>query len=172
MTAMPVLIPLTRPVLLAVAVAGALLVHVTVRPVSVPPAAFFRVTDICFVAPTATLALAGLSVTEATGAAVTVIAALPLAPPLVAVIVALPAATPETRPAADTVATAVLLDVHVNDGPLIAVPDESAAVAVSCDVRPVPTLAVAGVTVTAATVAGGGLVSGPVATVRLSTHMY
>src|SRR5690349_24531768 len=86
MTAMPVLIPLTRPVLLTVAVAGALLVHVTVRPVSVPPAAFFRVTDICFFVPTSSFALTRLGVTEATESAVTGIAELSPAPPHLALI--------------------------------------------------------------------------------------
>jgi hypothetical protein len=52
------------------------------------------------------------------GMAVTVIAAVPLTPSLVAVMVADPAACAVTSPAGDTVAAAVLLDVHVTRRPV------------------------------------------------------
>jgi len=83
------------------------------------------------VAPTVKLAVAGLTVTEATGTLVTVMAAVPLCPSLVAVIVAEPVATPVTNPFAETVATAALLVPHVTTRPLRAVPFASFGVAVN-----------------------------------------
>src|SRR5436190_2039755 len=105
----------------------------------------------CIVFPAVTLAVAGETVTEATAAgagAVTVMAAVPLFPPLLAVIVAEPAATPVTSPLADTVATPVLLLVQVTDCPARVLPAASFTTAASCVVAPVVTLAVAGFTVT------------------------
>src|SRR6266550_2087325 len=61
--------PFTSPLLLTVAILVLLLAHVTVRPVSAVPAESFGVAVSCAVAPTDTLGAAGLSVTEATGAA-------------------------------------------------------------------------------------------------------
>jgi len=78
-----------------------------------------------------TVAAAGLTVTEATGTFVTVMAAVPLCPSLVALMVAEPAATPVTRPLTDTVATAALLVAHVTARPVRAVPVESSGVAVN-----------------------------------------
>jgi len=83
------------------------------------------------VAPTVRLAVAGLTVTEATGTLVTVMADVPLCPSLVAVIVAEPAATPVTKPLAETVATAALLVAQVTVRPLRAVPFASFGVAVN-----------------------------------------
>ena len=71
------------------------------------------------------LADAGLTVTEATGTIVTMMAAVPLLPSLVAVIVAEPAATAETRPVALTDATAVLLLDQVRTRPVSVLPAES-----------------------------------------------
>jgi hypothetical protein len=65
----------TRPVPLTVATVGALLAHVTVRPVSVAPAASSRVTVSCCVAPVVRLALAGVTATVATGAGAAPLAA-------------------------------------------------------------------------------------------------
>ena len=81
--------------------------------------------------PIVTVAVAGLTVTEATGTLVTVRADVPLCPSLVAAIVAEPAATPVTRPLTDTVATAALLVAHVTARPVRAVPLESSGVAVN-----------------------------------------
>src|SRR6266480_3066989 len=75
------------------------------------------------------LAVAGLTVTEATGTLVTVMADVPLCPSLVAVIVAEPAATLVTSPLAETVATAALLVAQVTVRPLRAVPFASFGVA-------------------------------------------
>ena len=97
------------------------------------------------------LAVAGLTVTEATGTLVTVMADVPLCPSLVAVIVAEPAATLVTSPLAETVATAALLVAQVTVRPLRAVPFASFGVAVNCVVAPTVRLAVAGLTVTDAT---------------------
>ena len=81
--------------------------------------------------PIVTVAVAGLTVTEATGTLVTVTVAVPLCPSLVAVIVAEPAATPVTDPLAETVATAPLLVAQVTTRPLRAVPFASFGVAVN-----------------------------------------
>ena len=100
---------------------------------------------------TAMVTVAGLTVTVATGAAVTVTADVPLFPSLVAVIVVEPTATPVTTPVADTDATAAVLEVHVTTRPVRMVPVASFVVAVNCFVAPTATLAVAGATVTVAT---------------------
>ena len=82
---------------------------------------------------------------------VTVTAAVPCTVSLVAEIVAVPPAIPVTRPLADTVAAAELLDAQVMVRPDSAAPVLSLRVAVSCCVLPTVTLAVAGVSVTDAT---------------------
>src|SRR5207247_11080304 len=94
------------------------------------------------------LADAGVTVTDATGTGVTVMADAPLFPSLVAVIVAVPAVFPVTSPLALTVATAVLLLAQVTVRPLSGFPFASFGVAVSCIVWPTCTDAVAGLTVT------------------------
>ena len=78
--------------------------------------------------------MAGLTVTEATGTFVAVIAAVPFFPSLVAVIVADPPAFAVTSPLALTVAIVVLLLVQVTVRPDSALPAESFGVAVSCTV--------------------------------------
>jgi len=158
--AVPAVTPVTSPVPDTVATPGALLAHVTVRPVSTFAAASFVVAVNCTVCPTTTAAGVGVTVTDATGV-VTVIAAVPVFPSLVAVIVAVPAAAPVTRPAAFTVATVVLLLVHVTVRPVSTFPAASFVVAVSCTVAPTATAAGAGVTVTDATGVGGVVVSLP-----------
>src|SRR5438309_1797030 len=136
---------------LFVAAAGLLDAHVTTRPVSAAPLASFGVAVSCAVCPPCRLAVAGLTVTDATGTLATVIAAVPLFPSLVAVTVAAPAATPVTNPLPLTVAAAGLLDAHVTTRPVSAAPLASFGVAVSCAVCPPCRLAVAGLTVTDAT---------------------
>jgi len=132
--AVPATTPLTRPLPFTVATDVLLLDHVTTRPVRGLPLASFGVAVSCTVWPAATLAVAGLTVTDATGTLVTVIAAVPVFPSLVAVIVADPAAPPVTRPLAFTLATAVLLLDQVTTRPVSAVPLASFGVAVSCTV--------------------------------------
>src|SRR6059058_1230702 len=138
------------PSLVAVTVAVPALTPATRRPVSTFPAASFVVAASCTVLLTATLADAGVTVTDATGA-VTVMAADPVLPSLVAVTVAVPALTPVTSPVADTVATVGVPEVHVTTRPVSTFPAASFIVAASCTVPLTPTLADAGATVTDAT---------------------
>ncbi len=128
----PAVTPVTRPPLLTVATAVLLLAQVTTRPVSVLPAASLVTAESCWVEPVLMLAVAGLTVTEATGTIVTVMAAVPLLPSLVAVIVAEPAATPVTRPVPLTVATPVLLLAHATTRPVSVAPAASFVTADSC----------------------------------------
>jgi hypothetical protein len=65
-TGPPAAMPVTSPVDETVAIAP-LLVHVTSRPVSTFPAASVVVAVSCTVAPTTTIAVAGVTVTDATG---------------------------------------------------------------------------------------------------------
>ena len=114
----PTATPVTRPLADTVASAAFELVHVTARPVSTFPTASLGVALSCVVAPTNTVAVAGLTVTDATGTVDTETAAVPLCPSLVAVIVAAPTTTPVTKPLAETVATALLLVVQVTVRPV------------------------------------------------------
>src|SRR3989442_10277521 len=67
MVAVPAPTPLTSPLPLTVATDALLVAHVTARPSSGVPLASFGVAVSCAVAPTCTLAVAGLTATEATG---------------------------------------------------------------------------------------------------------
>jgi hypothetical protein len=149
--AAPAATPVTRPLPVTVATDALLVVQVTTRPDSGLPPASFGVAVSCVVCPICTLAVAGLTVTEATGTVVTVIADPPACPSLVAVIVALPVATLLTRPLPFTVATAAFVVAHVTIRPLNGLPSASFGVAVSCTDCPTAMLAVAGVTATDAT---------------------
>src|SRR5436190_126322 len=113
----PATTPVTSPLALTVATAVLLLDHVIVRPVSAFPLASFGVAVSCTVLPSFTLAVAGVTLTDATGTLVTVMPEVPLCPSLVAVIVADPAAPPVTRPLLLTDATAPLLLDHVTVRP-------------------------------------------------------
>jgi hypothetical protein len=93
----------------------------------------------------------GATVTVATGAGVTVTADVADLPSLVAVIVAVPGATPVTTPAPDTVAAAVLLEVHATVRSVTTVPFTSLTVATRVVVFPAMMLAVVGATATLAT---------------------
>src|SRR5207249_1310225 len=146
----PATSPVTSPLPFTLATAAALLAHVTTRPDSAFPLASFGVAASCTVPPTATLADAGVTVTDAT-TAFTVTAADPVFPSLAAVTVAVPALTPVTRPVADTVATLGVPEVHVTTRPVSTFPAASFIVAASCTVPLTPTLADAGATVTDAT---------------------
>src|SRR5438128_1689581 len=113
--AVPPATPVASPLPLTVAAAVLLLAHVTVRPVSVFPAASLVTAASCAVPPTERVADAGLTVTDATGTFVTVTAAVPL-----------------TRPLPLTVATAVLLLAHVTVRPVSVFPAASLVTAVNC----------------------------------------
>src|SRR5712692_2202845 len=151
MIAVPTAMAATSPVPSTVATPALLLVHVTVRPVKTFPFASFGVAVSCAVCPISILAVAGLTVTEATGTLLTVTVAVPLRPSLVAVIVAPPATTPVTSPLPFTVATVPLLLDHMIERPFNGLPFESLAAAANCTVWPRVTLADAGLTVTDAT---------------------
>src|SRR5438552_2073523 len=120
-------------------------------PLTSPFASTVVTADNCCVPPTAIVADAGLTVTDATGTTATVMAALPLLPSLVAVIVAVPAARPVTSPLVLTVATAALLLVQVTTRPVRVLPAASFVTADSCCVVPTQMLAEAGLTATDAT---------------------
>src|SRR5260221_13759013 len=81
-TGPPAALPVTRPFASTVARVALLVAHVTVRPVSAFPAASFGVAVSCSVVPTVTLAGAGVTSTEATGAGVRVGLDAPLLPSL------------------------------------------------------------------------------------------
>src|SRR5207244_1010391 len=148
--AVPPATPIASPLPLTVA-AVLLLAHVTVRPVSVFPAASLVTAASCAVPPTERVADAGLTVTDATGTFVTATTAVPLIVPPVPVIAAARAATPVARPLALTVATALLLLAHVTVRPVSVFPAASLVTAVNCWVAPTWRLADPGLTVTDAT---------------------
>src|SRR6266568_3300026 len=149
--AAPVATAVTSPVEFTLAVAVLLLDQLMVRPESGLPFASFGVAVSCTVCPTCTLADAGATATDATGALLTVMLALPLWPSLVAVMVAEPVATAVTSPLELTVATAPFELVHATLRPVSGVPFASFGIAVSCTVPPVGRLVAAGVTATDAT---------------------
>ena len=105
--------------------------QLTVRPVNTLLFASFVVAVSCWVAPTIIGVVGAETVTEATGAGVTVSGAEPFWPSLVATMLADPAATGVTRPVEDTVATAELLELQSTTRPVSARPLESSNVAVA-----------------------------------------
>src|SRR5436190_956584 len=174
-TGPPAALPVTNPLPSTVAVLELLVAHVTVRPVSVSPLASFVVAANCTVALTAIVAVAGATVTEATGTGMTVmlavllfpslVAVMVIGPPtfcavtspfasLVAVIVTVPTPVPVTRPFASTVAMFPFAVDHVTLRPVSGLPFASFGVAVSCAVPPMTMLAVGGETSTVATGTG------------------
>src|SRR5690348_5670582 len=76
----PTAMPLTSPPPLTVATPRVLLDQVTTRPLSGLPAESFGVATSCAVCPIGTLAVAGLTVTDATGTLVVVTAAVAMTP--------------------------------------------------------------------------------------------
>ncbi len=120
--------------------------------------------------PVTLATLRSVTVPGAVTAGVTVIAALPVIPPLVALIVADPAVAPVVNPLPVTFATAGSLDVQATACPVTSLPAASVSVAVSCETPPSAMLVDEGLTVMEATEPLGESAKGPVATVRLSTH--
>src|SRR5207302_654683 len=94
----PAAFAVTNPLPLTVATAVLPLAHVTTRPDRALPLASLGVAVSCAVCPTCTPADAGVTATEATGTAVTVMDDVPLCPSLVAVMVADPVAIAVTNP--------------------------------------------------------------------------
>src|SRR5207245_2647052 len=151
MVAVPAATPVTSPLPFTRATAVLSLDQVTTRPLSGFPLASCGVAVSCTVEPCCTVAGEGVTVTEATGTAVTVTTDVPLLPSDVAVIVADPTATAVTSPLPSTVATEVLSLAHVITRPDNGLPLASFGVAVSCSVSPTCTPAGDGVTATEAT---------------------
>jgi hypothetical protein len=147
----PAATPVTTPLDETVAIPVLELDHVTARPVRTLLFASRVVAVSCAVCPTVTLAVAGVTLTDATGTTETATVAVPLFPSLVAVIVAEPAATPVTTPLVETVAMPVLELVHVTVRPVSTLLFASRVVAVSCTDCPTLTLGVVGATLTDAT---------------------
>src|SRR6266487_398877 len=149
--AVPALTAVTSPLALTVATDAESDDQVIVRPLNVRPAESLSVAVSCAVPPTWSVTVDGLTVTEATGARVTVIVAVLLFPSLVARIVAVPALSPVTSPLEFTVATAAESEDQVIVRPVSAFPAESRGVAVSRRVSPTWIPAELGATVTDAT---------------------
>jgi hypothetical protein len=105
------------------------------------------------------VAVAGDTVTDATGARVTVTVAVPVLPSLVAVMVAEPALTAVTRPLELTEAIPPLELVHVMVRPVRMLLFASRVTADSCTVPPTVRLGAVGDTVTVATGTGAGAVT-------------
>ena len=106
--------------------------QVIVRPVKMLLFASRVVAVSCWVVPRIIGVVGAETVTLATGAGVTVSAALPVFPSLVAIMFALPVLTAVTRPVVDeTVATAVLSELHEIVRPVSVRPWESSKVALA-----------------------------------------
>jgi hypothetical protein len=151
MLALPTLTAVTSPELLTVATAVFELVHVIVRPVSTFPLASFNTAVACVVCPAVTLVVPNDTVTDATGATVTVTIACPVTPSLVATIFAVPAPTAVTSPELLTLATAVFELVHVIVRPVNTLPLASVSSGVASVVCPTTRLLEPNETVTVAT---------------------
>src|SRR5689334_24095499 len=130
-TGPPAPTPVTSPLELTLAIVLSLDCQVITRPVNGLPFASLGVAVSCTVPPVATLAVAGVTVTDDTGTGVTVIADVPVLPSLVAVIVAEPAALAVTSPVELTLAALLLLEDHVTTRPVRMLPLASLSVAVS-----------------------------------------
>src|SRR6266566_2871708 len=151
MLAVPAASAVTSPLPFTVATPGASLDQVIVRPESGFPLASSSVAVSCCVAPAYIDAVAGLTLTEATGTGFTVIAAAALFPSLVAVMFAEPTPTAGTSPFAFTVATLGASLDQVIVRPESGLPLASSGVAVSCWVPPTTIVAAVGLTVSDAT---------------------
>jgi hypothetical protein len=122
-----------EPVALTVSTAELLETQVTVRPVSTLPFASFVVAVSCCVPPMIIGVVGAEIVTVATGAGVTVTAALPVLPSLVAMMLAVPTLTAVTSPVdVLTVATTELSELQVMVRPVRTRPFESSRVALAC----------------------------------------
>jgi hypothetical protein len=127
-TATAVTTPVTASTL---ATAGFLDDHDTLGFDTVPPIASTTVALSVPVLPCASDSVDGLTDTDCTGAAVTVMADVPLATPLVAEMVAVPTARADTTPDCETVATRGSLVLHVTGLFVTTTPFASVTVAVS-----------------------------------------
>jgi hypothetical protein len=154
---LPAPVAVTNPFASTAATAGLLELHAIARPERTFPLASFVIAESCCVGsiPKMRFAVAGLTVTVATGDGVTVSRAAPVFPSLVAMILAVPAFTAVTSPVVGlTVATAVLSELHAIVRAVSTRPWESTNVAVASVVWIPVMAAAASDTVTAATGAG------------------
>ena len=154
MIALPAASAVTTPLAFTVATVVALLLHVTVRPVSTVPFDERSTALACTVCPTTIDESVSETSTESTGIGETVTVAVPLFPSLVAVITDVPTATAVMTPAPDTVATDGEALLHVTVRPASTPPTESRVTAVACVVVPSTIDDEASVTTTALTGTG------------------
>jgi hypothetical protein len=144
--------PVTSPLESTVAMSMSPVVQLTDLPVSAVPFWSRGVAVNWAVPATVTVAVSGLTSTEATGTGTTVTLALPLCPSLVAVTLVEPGATAVTRPVDGlTVATDAFPIDQVTVRPVSTVPSCALVVAVNCLVPPTVSVAVSGLTITDAT---------------------
>jgi hypothetical protein len=153
--AVPAATAVTSPVLVTDAFVASDELHVTTRPVRTAPVEEVVTALSCCVLPMLSVAVAGVTVTAATGIGLIVMVAVPCFPSLVAVIVTVPTAIAVTIPACVTVAFVLSVLLHATVRPVSGAPVKSSVAAVNCCARPTITAAVTGVTVTVAT--GGGV---------------
>ena len=135
-TTVPDATAVTSPPVLTLAIAGFDEFHVITRPVSVLPSDDSAVATTCVDDPIVSVACGVDTATEATATGAMVINSVPDTPSLVAVIVTEPGAIPTTDPAAETVATFALLEVHVTTRPEATPPAVKRVTAETCIVEP------------------------------------
>src|SRR5512140_271728 len=144
MFAVPLVTPLTRPVLSTVATDSSSEDHVIVRPESTLPLASSGSATRCTVSPTLMAALVGETRTDATGGGMTMIVATPDLPPELAAMCTVPSAMPVTTPEPDTVAMEVFSELQK----MLGVPLAPSTVACRATVDPSGRESVDGVMVT------------------------
>src|SRR5256885_4703660 len=153
--------PATRPLPSTIAIVALLVCHVTTRPLSALPVASLGVAVSWTVPFTWMLAVAGVTATDATGAGVTVTAAVPLLPsPVAMMVIGPPAAFPVTTPVPSTLPMVASPLCQVIVRPVSGLPFASFGVAVSWRVAPTCMLPVAGGTSTDATGVGAIVCAG------------
>src|SRR5881628_3876409 len=136
-TGPPTVFPVTIPPAFTSATAASPVCHVTLRPVSGLPLASFSVAVSWTVPFTRMVAVAGVTTTDATGASVTVTAAVPLLPSTVAMmVIGPPAAFRVTTPVPSTLAMVASPLCQVIVRPVSGLPFASFGVAVSWRVAP------------------------------------
>ena len=141
----------TSPVTETVATVKSALVQVMVRPVNTLPSASRSTAVACVVCATNRAGAASVTTTLATGANVTVTAALPTMDSLVAVMSAEPGASVDTNPVAETVATVEFELVQVTARAVNTLSLASVSTAVACVFSPTKRLGFRSVTTTFAT---------------------
>ena len=149
--AVPAAFAVTTPLVLTVAVCGALDAHTMLRPASVLPLPSYVIAVSVIVAPTVSVPVVGATATDATAIGVTVTVALALFPSLVAEMVALPAASAVMLPLLSTLTICGALDVHATARPASGEPLPSYVIALNVPVAPMARFTDEGATVMDAT---------------------